>query len=282
VAVDVLGDDPREHRILENGRFVAFDSTASNLVAGDTNGESDAFVRDRVARTTERVSVGSTGLEANDDSYEASISADARFVAFDSDASNLVGGETNGRADAFVRDRAAGTTDRVSVSSAGVQANAGVGDPDFGPSSLAIGADGRFVAFESDASNLVAGDRNGLMDVFVRDRVARTTTLVSVGRKVALRAGALTLQPWPARAGKRLSATMAISAGGAPVAMARVTCAATLSGRKLPPSARSFRAGSARCAWRIPISARGAHLKASVSATTADGTASRRFAATVR
>src|SRR5439155_1114568 len=147
-------------------------------------------------------------------------------------------------------DRVAGTTERVSVASGGAQGNGDSGFP-------IISADGRFVAFDSLASNLVAGDTNGSEDVFVRDRLARTTTLVSVGRKLTLRAGALLLQPWPPRAGKRLNATMAVSVSGAAVASARVLCAAKLAGRKLPPTAHSFRAGRARCVWGIPTSARG-------------------------
>jgi Tol biopolymer transport system component len=253
--------------ISADGRFVAFESYASNLVAGDTNESTDVFVRDRVAATTERVSVA--------DSLSPVISADGRFVAFASYASNLVAGDTNGSRDVFVRDRVAGTTERVSVASGGAQANRD-------SHRAVISADGRFVAFLSTASNLVAGDTNGSGDVFVRDRVAATTTLVSVGRKLTVRAGALLLQPWPARAGKRLNATMAVSASGAPVASARVLCAATLAGRKLPVSARSFRAGRARCVWQIPADTRGKQLKGSLTATTADGTASRYFVGIVR
>ena len=156
-----------------DGRFVAF---SSDLVAGDTLEDlDDVFVRDRVAGTTKRVSVSSTGAQANDSSKSPAISADGRFVVFGSGASNLVAGDTNGAYDVFVRDRVAGTTERVSLTSTGAQVNHGsnVG-------AGAISADGRFVVFDSTASNLVAGDTNGAMDVFVRDRVARTTERVSV------------------------------------------------------------------------------------------------------
>jgi Tol biopolymer transport system component len=156
-----------------DGRFVAFDSTASNLVGGDTNGLSDVFVRDRQTGTTRRVSVSSAGVQGDGDSRGALVSADGRFVAFWSDASNLVGGDTNAVADAFVRDRQTGTTRRVSVSSAGAESD-GVSYPE------SISPDGRFVAFESDASTLVAGDTNGFTDIFVRDRQTGTTRRVSV------------------------------------------------------------------------------------------------------
>ena len=140
--------------ISANGRFIAFVSGAPNVVPGDTNGAEDVFVRDRSAKTTERVSVGPGGVEANSGSSVGSISADGRFVTFSSDASNLVSGDTNGEQDTFVRDRVARTTERVSVASNGAEANADSG-------SGKISGNGRFVAFGSNASNLVAGDTNG-------------------------------------------------------------------------------------------------------------------------
>ncbi len=155
-----------------DGRFVAFHSAASDLVPLDTNAALDVFVRDRLLGTTERVSVSSSGEEANGDSGYPSISADGRFVAYWSNAPNLVDGDTNNAWDAFVRDRLHGTTERVSVNSAGQQAN--------GPSSIpVITPDGRFVAFASDASNLAPEDQEGNEDVFLRDRLAGTTELVS-------------------------------------------------------------------------------------------------------
>jgi Tol biopolymer transport system component len=151
--------------ISADGRFVAFASRASNLVDGDTNGKADIFVRDRQTGQTSRVSVASNGAQANDDSLGGSLSADGRFVAFDSTASNLVPGDTNGKADIFVHDRQTGQTIRVSVASNGAQANG----HSFTPT---ISADGRFVAFRSDASNLVPRDTNNDSDVFVHDRDA--------------------------------------------------------------------------------------------------------------
>ncbi len=160
--------------ISADGTFVAFWSLSSNLVAGDTNGYPDVFVRDRQSGTTERVSVDSAGAQGNNGSQYSSISADGRFVAFWSLSSNLVAGDTNGSADIFVRDRQSGTTDRVSVDSGGAQGNGSCGF------ALSISADGRFVAFWSYATNLVAGDTNGYPDVFVHDRQSGTSERVSV------------------------------------------------------------------------------------------------------
>ncbi len=159
--------------ISADGRFVAFTSGSTNLVAGDTNETSDAFVHDRLTGVTERVSVSSTGAEGNLGSGATSISADGRFVAFVSYATNLVDGDTNNTLDAFVHDRVTGVTDRVSVSSTGEQA-------DRFSEGAAISADARFVAFQSFATNLVAGDTNNGFDVFVHDLSTGTTERVSV------------------------------------------------------------------------------------------------------
>jgi Tol biopolymer transport system component len=159
--------------ISADGRYVAFESDATNLVAGDANLTRDIFVRDRAAGLTERVSVDSSGNEAVGASYAPSISADGRYVAFESDAANLVPGDTNNVSDIFVHDRATGSTERVSVDSNGNQGN--------GPSGISsISADGRYVAFESTASNLVPGDTNNVSDIFVHDRATGLTERVSV------------------------------------------------------------------------------------------------------
>jgi len=157
--------------ISADGRYVAFESSATNLGAGravvsnsDTNNRPDVFVRDRTRNTTTRLSVSSAGLEGDDSSYNPAISADGRYVAFSSYATNLVGSDTNGTADVFVRDRTTNTTTRLSVSSAGLEGNVA----SFG---AAISADGRYVAFDSYATNLVGSDTNGTRDVFVRDRL---------------------------------------------------------------------------------------------------------------
>jgi Tol biopolymer transport system component len=166
-------DVSRNPSISADGRYVAFQSDASNLVAGDINGESDVFVRDRQTRTTTRISLASGGAEGNGDSWNPSISADGRYVAFYSSASNLVAGDINGEGDIFVHDRRTRTTTRVSLASDGTPGNG----LSFFP---LISADGRYVAFESNADNLVTGDTNGDRDVFVHDREARTTTRVSL------------------------------------------------------------------------------------------------------
>jgi Tol biopolymer transport system component len=144
-----------------DGRYVAFASEGSNLVVNDGNNVADVFVRDRVLGVTERCSVGVGGAAPNDASGEVAISASGRLVAFQSLASNLVAGDSNGAADIFVRDWVNDLTQRASIANGGGQAN--------GPSTWpSIGAMGRPLAFASAASNLVAGDTNGFADVFVR------------------------------------------------------------------------------------------------------------------
>jgi len=162
-----------EPSISADGRYIAFDSEASNLVAGDTNGASDVFIRDMTNHVTRRLSVTSSGAQSKGVSFDPSISADGRYVAFDSSAVNLVNGDTNGSTDVFVRDRTNAVTRLISVSSSGVQASTGA----VGPS---ISADGRYVAFRSDASNLVNGDTNPYFDVFVRDQINKSTKRVSI------------------------------------------------------------------------------------------------------
>ena len=160
--------------ISATGRFVAFSSAHSNLVKDDGNYFDDVFVRDRVRGETTRVSVGPAGAAPNSDSAFPSISANGRFVAFLSLASNLVRGDTNHRADVFVHDRKRGETTRVGVSSTGAEANDGsIWLP-------AISDTGRFVAFFSRSTNLVPNDHNGLADFFVRDLKRDKTTRVSV------------------------------------------------------------------------------------------------------
>jgi WD40 repeat protein len=156
-----------------DGRYVAFDSTASNLVPGDTNRASDVFVRDRQTGTTTRVSLRSDGIQANLAGEGPSISGDGRYVAFYSKASNLVRGDTNDKFDAFVHDRQTGKTRRVSVRSNGKQANGQTW-------SAEISENGRYVAFYSNASNLVRGDTNDKFDAFVHDRQTGKTRRVSV------------------------------------------------------------------------------------------------------
>jgi Tol biopolymer transport system component len=171
--------------ITPDGRFVAFASLASNLVPGDTNDSADIFVRDRLRGTTERVSVGSLGQEGNGHSgvigfrSKPAISASGRFVAFSSDATNLVEGDTNGVVDVFVRDRLTGTTTRVSVTSGGVQGDGFSYSP-------AISADGRVVAFQSDSTNLaVPNEPFPRYHIYVHDRLTGATERASVDNEGA-------------------------------------------------------------------------------------------------
>ncbi|MBY0277111.1 hypothetical protein K2Z84_17395 [Candidatus Binatia bacterium] len=155
------------------GRYVPFVSGASNLVAADTNGATDVFVHDRTLHRTTRMSVDSAGVQGDGPSFEPTISANGRFFAFSSIATNLVAGDGNGKADVFVHDRKTGETTRVSVDSAGGESNGHSGEP-------SISKDGRFVAFYSAASNLVVDDTNGVPDIFVHDRKTGTTVRVGV------------------------------------------------------------------------------------------------------
>jgi Tol biopolymer transport system component len=221
--------------ISANGRYVAFASEAWNLVPGDTNNQSDVFVHDRETGVTELVSVGLGGAPANNWASGPSISADGRFVAFHSEATNLAPGDTNRWVDVYVRDRLLSTTEHVSVATNGAQANHSCWSPSisadgryvaFGSwaSSLApdpstvrgknvyvrdratgtteliavrstksfvfqpapsLSADGRYVAFDSDAADLVPGDTNGVSDVFVYDRSTASTRRVSIAHSGA-------------------------------------------------------------------------------------------------
>ena len=184
--------------ISADGRFVAFCSWASDLVADDTNGKNDVFLYDLQQDKIERVSVstrssrrharenGHSGWGWSDSSWNyypeqtapPALSADGRFIAFASAASNLAPGDTNRAADIFVHDRRRGTTERVSINSAGEPANAASSAP-------AISDDGRFVLFASAADNLTPGDSNDRTDIFLRDRkLAHTERVIaaSAGR----------------------------------------------------------------------------------------------------
>ena len=223
-------------RISGDGNFVVFQSDASNLVTGDTNGATDIFVRDLRTNAITRVSVAGGGLQTNGRSYDASISYDGRYIAFTSDATNIQYNDGNGASDVFLYDRVNGTASPVSFSTTGMGGAVGEGASDEaqisgdgrhvifrsfsqwdsgdatggirktfvkdlsnvgGASSphcvslstsgvlgnatswqSAISFDGSVVAFASSATNLVAGDTNGAVDVFVRDRAAGRTLRV--------------------------------------------------------------------------------------------------------
>jgi len=147
-----------------DGRYVAFQSEASNLVQRDHNGASDVFVKDRYTGRVDRVSSASDGHEGDGASYDPpGVSADARFVAFVSSATNLVPGDANGVDDVFIKDRRTGKLTMVSSAADSTPGNAA----SYGSPSLS--ANGRFVAFRSDASNLVPNDTNKVSDVFIKD-----------------------------------------------------------------------------------------------------------------
>lgn len=162
------------HRLSENGRFVAFYSEATNIVPNDTNGVADAFVHDRETGETRRVSVASDGQEGNDWSEWISISGDGQTIAFASAADNLVAADNNNRTDIFVHNHSSGETIRVSVDSAGNEGNGDSFDPN-------LSANGRYLFFVSAASNLVPHDTNGTFDIFAHDLVTRETVRISVG-----------------------------------------------------------------------------------------------------
>lgn len=172
-AGEQANDRSMDSALNPDGSLVVFRSQASNLVPGDTNGGAwDIFVKDLATGSVERVSLSSGGAQANAASDDGVLSAEGQLVAFMSGASNLVAADTNAANDVFVRDRASGLTTRVSLASDGTQAN--------GPSEDAsLSADGRYVSFWSEASNLVPGDSNGVRDVFVHDRSTGVTTRVS-------------------------------------------------------------------------------------------------------
>ena len=157
-----------------DGRFVVFVSAADNLVTNDSNGAFDVFVRDRQLGKTLLVSVNSSGTRSgNAGSQSPTISANGQFVVFESAASDLVANDTNNASDVFLRDLVAGTTTLVSVSSNGVSPG------NLESSAPTITPDGRYVLFASRASDLAAGDANNAVDLFVRDTIAGTTTLVT-------------------------------------------------------------------------------------------------------
>jgi Tol biopolymer transport system component len=187
VAFDSMGNSVAlgafgQAALSSDGRYVAFFANASTLVDGDTNGAFDVFVRDRIAGTTERVSVSWDGAQAVGDAglsgsgwQRPAISGDGRYVAFASSAANLVPGDTNGTQDVFVVDRVAHTTERVSIGPGGAQSDGASTQP-------SLSADGRYVTFQSYGTNLVLGDSNNHSDTFVFDRETHTTTRLSIAR----------------------------------------------------------------------------------------------------
>lgn len=177
-SVDSLGNEGNAYAerpvISADGTSVAFWSGASNLVVGDTNGVSDVFVRHIPSGTTRRVSISTAGAEANQPCYFPAISADGQTIAFYSQSTSLVAGDLSPNEDIFVHKIQSGVTVRASVDAMG-------GEPNNASLTPSLSADGRYCAFTSAATDLVAGDTNSAWDVFVRDLQAGTTVLASSG-----------------------------------------------------------------------------------------------------
>jgi Tol biopolymer transport system component len=176
VSVDSSGAwstaDSAEPSVSGDGDLVVF-STAASLTAGDTNGVTDVYLRERSAGTTTLVSRDGTGVVGDAASSQPTISAGGSHVVFASDATNLVAADTNGRRDIFVADLAAGSLDRVSLTWQGAQADADSAEP-------AVSPDGRYVVFSSEAANMVPADDNDAEDVFFVDRDAGGIERISV------------------------------------------------------------------------------------------------------
>jgi hypothetical protein len=159
--------------ITPDGRYILFQSDATNLVANDTNATTDIFVKDLNNGSTTRISVSNAGIEWDGTSYGTKITSDGRYVLFESDATNLVANDTNATTDIFVRDTTNSTTTRISVNNAGIEWNGFSEGIDITPN-------GRFVLFDSSATNLVANDTNGRQDVFIRDITDGTTKRINI------------------------------------------------------------------------------------------------------
>jgi Tol biopolymer transport system component len=169
----IFGGNCTEPAISGDGRFIAFSSAASDVVAGDSNGRSDIFVHDRVTTQTVRISLNTAGLSPNDNSTSPDISDDGRLIVFSSTADDLVPGDTNEKQDIFVYDRQTGETRRVSVSSAGAEGDRDAASPSISP-------DGRYVVFESKSSTLVSGEVNDeIKDTYLHDLHTGETVRVS-------------------------------------------------------------------------------------------------------
>jgi Tol biopolymer transport system component len=166
--------ESRAPSISADGRFLVFQSLASNLAGADSNGTWDIYIHDVLLGRTNRVTLSPIGLGTNGASIAPAISQDSRFVAFESAASNLIAGDTNSLSDIFIWQRSNKLITRVSVDGGGNQANGASSNP-------AISGDGRYVAFESVATNLAAGDTNNAMDIFLRDQTTGAIDIVSRG-----------------------------------------------------------------------------------------------------
>lgn len=177
----IANSDSHSAQLSGNGRYVVFVSSASNLVDSDSNGADDVFRYDRDTKTTERVSAPLAGTEFDGASTDPDLSSDGRFVVFSSSASNVIEQDGNDASDVFVKDLETGQVELISVALDGQVGNRRSMLP-------RMSADGRYVVFVSDATNLVEKDSNGARDVFIRDRISGVTervTLSSANKQLA-------------------------------------------------------------------------------------------------
>ena len=161
--------------ITDDGRYIAFLSEATNLVAGDTNGVRDAFLHDRESSTTTRISVSTGGVEGDQNAFEVAMGSGNRYIGFASSATTMVAGDTNGTPDIFLHDTTTAVTNRESVASGGTEGTGGTSSQ-----SVSLTADGTILVFFTDNSNLVGGDTNGTNDVFLRRPGSNNTERVSI------------------------------------------------------------------------------------------------------
>lgn len=172
---DGIGGDKESRfaQISPDGRYVLFESDATNLVSGDTNGTYDVFLKDLLTGEIRRISTGSNGLEGNNDSYQARFSADGRSVVFTSKAGNLVAGDTNNDYDVFLKDLATGRVTRLSTTSTGAEVHGWSEEP-------RLSKDGRYLIFASTAGDVVPGDNNNRYDLFRKDLVTGEVVRLSI------------------------------------------------------------------------------------------------------
>lgn len=156
-----------------DGRYIAYSSKANNLVPSDLNTVEDVFVYDKVTSVTQRISVTTAGVEGDGASDYPQMSADGRYVVFESTSTNLVPGDTNNHSDVFIRDLQSNTTTLVSNAFGGGFADGDALSPFISP-------DGNKVAFSSLATNMIASDTNSVQDIFIKDLTSGITTRVSV------------------------------------------------------------------------------------------------------
>ena len=250
--------------ISADGRYVVFLSSATNLVTGDVNGQPDIFMKDTVTGVTTVVSSSSAGAQANGQSSWSAVSANGRYVAFSSDATNLVSGDTNGATDVFLKDTVTGLTSRVNTTSAGGQANGSAASI----FASAISDDGRYVAFDSSASDLVTGDTNGSNDIFVKDTLTGTTTRISTDSN-SNQASSSSYGPVLSADGRYVGfLSMAANlVSGDTNGAADIFVKDTLSGTTTRVSTSSAGVGGDSAGWYPAISADGRHVAFNSSAT---------------